>query len=804
MMTARSGRPQANPTYFPGLVIATGASSFFRGARWLKSHDRWLKGRHRNEDELGTVAKVEMSGVLVQWIASAHLGTDQQLVQDSAPPAYHEDLANLTYLCSDSTCFWAVADRCFLREEHDEPSSSSSSSQNNVDPPTAQAIPIRKKKRSIHTKQLKNPVPMSTMTVSNTHTTVDVLWQDGTRQHGAPSTSLAPFNYMNAHEVFPGQYVVDADVTRDDDDDDDDVVGAATESARRIGVVKSVNSKDHTVDVSWFKAASLPDEANRWEAECDATVSAYDLDTDHDHSIFYGDIVVRLQPDGGQSTTQVQQPLAPCNNGERAPVDLSWVGWVVDLHGGHVKVKWGDGITSTVFPHEISVVNMEHYTDLGDEMGDWVKEDDDNEDDDDEDDDEEGDDDDDDGDPPQEIGAANTGNDLHDPRDNINVEGGTVEVGEGSVNEVDGLATTRTIRLCHFIRSMIRAAVQILAPSKWNLVNWSPPPASDLPETAQNVEVHEHVSTGTQQDPSDASVNKDDSAEDVEKIRVANRVDDPSNFQHFDVVQSPPDHHYLDSTDMPGSNGGKKWVKAVQKEWKILENSLPDTIYMRAFEDRMDLLRAAMVGASGTPYQNGLFFFDLQLPPSYPDEPPQVYYHSFGLRLNPNLDESGTVCLSLLDTFGGEGTELWSPGTSSLLQVVVSIQALVLNDQPFYNEDGYRALVDKPEGHRNALPYSENAFLLTLRTMLHLLRRPPQGFEGFIKDHFRRRGKHVLGTCEAYLRGCVPADEGAMELPCSAGFKITLANMVPRLVAAFTEIGAEGCNRCPSVGQTLI
>uniref|UniRef100_A0ACD5WLU7 Uncharacterized protein n=1 Tax=Avena sativa TaxID=4498 RepID=A0ACD5WLU7_AVESA len=229
-----------------------------------------------------------------------------------------------------------------------------------------------------------------------------------------------------------------------------------------------------------------------------------------------------------------------------------------------------------------------------------------------------------------------------------------------------------------------------------------------------------------------------------------------------------------------------------------------DTIYMRAFEDRMDLLRAAMVGASGTPYQNGLFFFDLQLPPSYPDEPPQVYYHSFGLRLNPNLDESGTVCLSLLDTFGGEGTELWSPGTSSLLQVVVSIQALVLNDQPFYNEDGYRALVDKPEGHRNALPYSENAFLLTLRTMLHLLRRPPQGFEAFIKDHFRRRGKHVLGTCEAYLRGCVPADEGAMELPCSAGFKITLANMVPRLVAAFTEIGVEGCDHCPSVGQTLL
>jgi hypothetical protein len=72
----------------------------------------------------------------------------------------------------------------------------------------------------------------------------------------------------------------------------------------------------------------------------------------------------------------------------------------------------------------------------------------------------------------------------------------------------------------------------------------------------------------------------------------------------------------------------------------------------------MDLLRAAMVGAAGTPYQDGLFFFDLQLPPSYPAAPPQVCYRSFGLCVNPNLDKSGTVCLSLLGTFDGEGPEV--------------------------------------------------------------------------------------------------------------------------------------------------
>uniref|UniRef100_A0A453CV66 UBC core domain-containing protein n=2 Tax=Aegilops tauschii subsp. strangulata TaxID=200361 RepID=A0A453CV66_AEGTS len=269
-------------------------------------------------------------------------------------------------------------------------------------------------------------------------------------------------------------------------------------------------------------------------------------------------------------------------------------------------------------------------------------------------------------------------------------------------------------------------------------------------------------------------------------------------FPRFDVLQiTPPDHHYLDTTDEGGSRG-KNWAKAVQKEWKILENDLPESIYVRAFEDRMDLLRLVMVGASGTPYNHGLFFFDLQLPPSYPIAPPQVYYHSFGLRLNPNLYESGTVCLSLLGTFDGEGTELWSPATSSLLQIVVSIQGLVLNAQPYYNEAGYETLVGKPEGHRNALPYSENAYLLTLRTMLHLLRQPPQGFEKFVKEHFRCRGRFVLRTCNAWLQGCVVDDahatESSRERPCSAGLRLALANVVPSLIAAFTEIGAEGCD----------
>lgn len=66
----------------------------------------------------------------------------------------------------------------------------------------------------------------------------------------------------------------------------------------------------------------------------------------------------------------------------------------------------------------------------------------------------------------------------------------------------------------------------------------------------------------------------------------------------------------------------QKWMKKVQQKWNILKKNLPGTIFGRIYEDRMDLLRAVIVGAAGTPYQDGTFFFDIHFPSNYPDVPP--------------------------------------------------------------------------------------------------------------------------------------------------------------------------------------
>lgn len=67
-------------------------------------------------------------------------------------------------------------------------------------------------------------------------------------------------------------------------------------------------------------------------------------------------------------------------------------------------------------------------------------------------------------------------------------------------------------------------------------------------------------------------------------------------------------------------------------------------MWVRGFEDRIDLLSVMIAGPSRTPYEGGLFVFDVQLGGEYPRAPPLCHYHSYcSDRLNPNLYEDGKV-----------------------------------------------------------------------------------------------------------------------------------------------------------------
>ena len=59
-----------------------------------------------------------------------------------------------------------------------------------------------------------------------------------------------------------------------------------------------------------------------------------------------------------------------------------------------------------------------------------------------------------------------------------------------------------------------------------------------------------------------------------------------------------------------------------------LSNSLPyehtNPIFVRVDKKRIDLMRAAIIGASGTPYAHGFFMYDVFFGDNYPDISPSV------------------------------------------------------------------------------------------------------------------------------------------------------------------------------------
>ncbi|XP_071750080.1 (E3-independent) E2 ubiquitin-conjugating enzyme-like isoform X2 [Lepeophtheirus salmonis] len=180
------------------------------------------------------------------------------------------------------------------------------------------------------------------------------------------------------------------------------------------------------------------------------------------------------------------------------------------------------------------------------------------------------------------------------------------------------------------------------------------------------------------------------------------------NFKNgtFKIEESAPQEHTF-KVSLFEPVDPKNFLKFVKKEAKLLSSSLPSGIVLKGYEDRIDLFSAMIKGPSDTPYHDGVFFFDFQLPPDYPKSPPTCFYISFcSDRLNPNLYEEGKVCVSLLRTWNDKGTEIWTPN-SNLLQLLLSIQGLILVKEPYFNEAGYESQKFTKHGEENSWIYNE-------------------------------------------------------------------------------------------------
>jgi ubiquitin-conjugating enzyme E2 Z len=133
-------------------------------------------------------------------------------------------------------------------------------------------------------------------------------------------------------------------------------------------------------------------------------------------------------------------------------------------------------------------------------------------------------------------------------------------------------------------------------------------------------------------------------------------------------------------------------VLRIQQELQALQKEPVPFIYVNADEEDITKIAALIVGPLDTPYAGGFFHFDIRVVSEYPMKPPQVVLRTTDggrVRFNPNLYNTGKVCLSILGTWEGPA---WS-SAESLSSVLLSIQSLMC-PKPYHNEPGYETRGD--------------------------------------------------------------------------------------------------------------
>ena len=223
----------------------------------------------------------------------------------------------------------------------------------------------------------------------------------------------------------------------------------------------------------------------------------------------------------------------------------------------------------------------------------------------------------------------------------------------------------------------------------------------------------------------------------------------------FNTYELPVYHRFIKYKD---NKLEQKALMRILSEISSFKSSLPlnweSTIWIRIPKNKFNILSFIISGPKDTPYENGLFEFHAYFNNNYPDTVPEVLLHTTGnnkFRFNPNLYENGKVCLSLLGTWNGNNEEQWNPKTSTFLQVMVSIQSLILVEQPYFNEPGFEKLINTDKGIKESNLYNKNIHSKTIElAMINMIKEPPHGFEDIVKEHFKMKKNEIIKTTSSW------------------------------------------------------
>lgn len=653
---------------------------------------RLLLGRipkeHMGETQIGinlvqlgireaSIVDIKQTVIYINWLALNQKLTPEEQAKRPKPPALWSDFSKLTLVKAFSERNHEIGDRVMFR---------------------TQALKDKYGAKTTYHGRQRHPVDV--MLIVGTKTELEVLWQDGTRTKEQASDMIPHVN-LDEHESWPGDWVY----------------WKSDEHGSVPRVVQSMDPVERTAELR--KPLSEPAEIE--------LVPSLEIDVQGaDHSVFSlhrGDsVLISDRPTGwaGPFLTTVGDPRPDYDdiqmhddlmNAEMTIValqgyedkntkpgseatEIDWYGTVEELlldGTCRVRLPCGKRVVEKLDKLQIlsdSSFGMHEHAMLDDDMHD-----------------------------PWDMDAeANYDDDMYDEYDDefddeedamwVDQDGQVVGNGRDDWEDMSDGA--------HEV-----AEIHVDEPEAVGKKEDDAPAAIDAKETAQKA-LEAIV-------PSSNSTSSEEPSTPTELAAASS----DSDWNQFAVLESAPASHAFYSKPL-ATQPGAAFFKRLQKEMKVLQSSLPETILVRAYEDRSDLLRVLIIGSEGTPYENAPFLLDFQLTADFPNNPPVAHFHSWTNghgRVSPNLYEDGKVCLSVLGTWSGVAEENWTPNKSSLLQVFVSIQALVLVREPYFTEPAYEKLKGKEESKVNSKLYNEKAYILSRGFVKKALENRPAGFE---------------------------------------------------------------------------
>ncbi|XP_050560594.1 (E3-independent) E2 ubiquitin-conjugating enzyme UBE2O isoform X8 [Spodoptera frugiperda] len=640
------------------------------------------------------------------------------------------------------------------------------------------------------------PRPGDRVVVETLHTTsrANVVWQDGTIEMGIPSTQLYPIHHLDGQECFPGDFVVSGAANVEENQQ---------LKHREYGVVQRVDHHGRTAIVHWYRTYTSADEPVPQMLH-ESEVSVYDLKDHPDFQYRPGTVVIRVANFTGEDANCTAGQVI--DNFPSGRVKVWWVDghtsmcWPQDLYKvgeydseeGELWGSEGSGsedswetqssappspppdpmlvddelerslqalqalqpegtraiITSnvTVEPMQIecSVSKKQLHLNI-------------------------------------DIAQATSSDTASCTQELAHSENPSTETAEGDPS----LGKNVCYKLCSLIHAqLIKAHAEVSRRRPQELADFLNSLVKIAYNSEENLAYHFSVQYGalvvsiTEEDKGDSKVaevkdattataqkSEGPAASETAPLATAEGTEEaemdtaipPVSLENkeggegFCILESAPAAHRFRLSMLQPSEP-RTFYSAVKREIKLLKSDLPPGVWVRGYEDRIDLLSVMIAGPTKTPYEGGLFVFDVQLGGEYPRAPPLCHYHSYCTdRLNPNLYEDGKVCVSLLGTWSGRGVEVWGKD-SSLLQVIVSLQGLILNSEPYFNEAGYEKQKGTQQGKENSRMYNEMVLLKLVQSMTKMLMNPPEPFRAEILTHMRSAAGPLCTRLEGLVR----------------------------------------------------